>query len=168
MTRFCIITDEARHIKWLMLIQCQIPLISVNRSCWCFANLDNNGCNLAWIALTHAPGSYVSIAATLTSQILQLIKVIELVQAHLRTAVALASVKIHWSQEQMVYARSSWLAWHSTTLLLAMFMQWRTNWVRFLRPSTRCNVILLPHVQRYNAQVCPGCLRMLKSTGVKR
>ena len=49
-----------------------------------------------------------------------------------------------------------------------MFTLWHTSWVVSTTFHTVfCNAILLPHVQRYNAQVCPERLKdVAKAMGV--
>ncbi len=89
MTRFCIITDEERHIKMAIVDKHTTPLISVNDPELMLAKPASLTAATGMDALTHAIEAYVSIAATPITDAVA-IKAIELIQAHLRTAVKTA------------------------------------------------------------------------------
>ncbi|WP_117086838.1 iron-containing alcohol dehydrogenase, partial [Klebsiella pneumoniae] len=64
MTRFCIITDEARHIKMAIVDKHVTPLLSVNDSSLMVGMPKSLTAATGMDALTHAIEAYVSIAAT--------------------------------------------------------------------------------------------------------
>ncbi|ELU4008286.1 L-threonine dehydrogenase [Vibrio vulnificus] len=164
MTRFCIITDEARHIKMAIVDKHTTPLISVNDPELMLAKPSSLTAATGMDALTHAVEAYVSIAATPITDAVA-IKAIELIQAHLRTAVAHGE-DIE-AREQMAYAQfMAGMAFNNASLGYVHAMAHQLGGFYDL-PHGVCNAILLPHVQRYNAQVCPERLRdVAKAMGV--
>ncbi|EJC6734722.1 L-threonine dehydrogenase [Vibrio vulnificus] len=164
MTRFCIITDEARHIKMAIVDKHTTPLISVNDPELMLAKPASLTAATGMDALTHAVEAYVSIAATPITDAVA-IKAIELIQAHLRTAVAHGE-DIE-AREQMAYAQfMAGMAFNNASLGYVHAMAHQLGGFYDL-PHGVCNAILLPHVQRYNAQVCPERLRdVAKAMGV--
>ncbi|MGL1010582.1 L-threonine dehydrogenase [Vibrio vulnificus] len=164
MTRFCIITDEARHIKMAIVDKHTTPLISVNDPELMLAKPASLTAATGMDALTHAVEAYVSIAATPITDAVA-IKAIELIQAHLRTAVAHGD-DIE-AREQMAYAQfMAGMAFNNASLGYVHAMAHQLGGFYDL-PHGVCNAILLPHVQRYNAQVCPERLRdVAKAMGV--
>ncbi|MCG9694489.1 L-threonine dehydrogenase [Vibrio sp. Isolate22] len=164
MTRFCIITDEERHIKMAIVDKHTTPLISVNDPELMLAKPASLTAATGMDALTHAIEAYVSIAATPITDAVA-IKAIELVQAHLRTAVAHGE-DIE-AREQMAYAQfMAGMAFNNASLGYVHAMAHQLGGFYNL-PHGVCNAILLPHVQRYNAQVCPERLRdVAKAMGV--
>lgn len=86
MTRFCIITDEARHIKMAIVDKHVTPMISVNDPELMLAKPAGLTAATGMDALTHAIEAYVSIAASPITDAVA-IKAIEMIQASLRTAV---------------------------------------------------------------------------------
>lgn len=164
MTRFCIITDEARHIKMAIVDKHTTPLISVNDPELMLAKPASLTAATGMDALTHAVEAYVSIAATPITDAVA-IKAIELIQAHLRTAVAHGG-DIE-AREQMAYAQfMAGMAFNNASLGYVHAMAHQLGGFYDL-PHGVCNAILLPHVQRYNAQVCPERLRdVAKAMGV--
>ncbi|HAT7737817.1 TPA: L-threonine dehydrogenase [Vibrio vulnificus] len=156
MTRFCIITDEERHIKMAIVDKHTTPLISVNDPELMLAKPASLTAATGMDALTHAVEAYVSIAATPITDAVA-IKAIELIQAHLRTAVAHGD-DIE-AREQMAYAQfMAGMAFNNASLGYVHAMAHQLGGFYDL-PHGVCNAILLPHVQRYNAQVCPERLR---------
>ncbi|EJC6743186.1 L-threonine dehydrogenase [Vibrio vulnificus] len=164
MTRFCIITDEARHIKMAIVDKHTTPLISVNDPELMLAKPASLTAATGMDALTHAVEAYVSIAATPITDAVA-IKAIELIQAHLRTAVAHGE-DIE-AREQMAYAQfMAGMAFNNASLGYVHAMAHQLGGFYDL-PHGVCNAILLPHVQRYNAQVCPERLHdVAKAMGV--
>jgi len=164
MTRFCIITDEVRHIKMAIVDKHTTPLISVNDPELMLAKPASLTAATGMDALTHAVEAYVSIAATPITDAVA-IKAIELIQAHLRTAVANGD-DIE-AREQMAYAQfMAGMAFNNASLGYVHAMAHQLGGFYDL-PHGVCNAILLPHVQRYNAQVCPERLRdVAKAMGV--
>jgi len=164
MTRFCIITDEERHIKMAIVDKHTTPLISVNDPELMLAKPASLTAATGMDALTHAVEAYVSIAATPITDAVA-IKAIELIQAHLRKAVENGD-DIE-AREQMAYAQfMAGMAFNNASLGYVHAMAHQLGGFYDL-PHGVCNAILLPHVQRYNAQVCPQRLRdVAKAMGV--
>jgi len=164
MTRFCIITDEERHIKMAIVDKHTTPLISVNDPELMLAKPASLTAATGMDALTHAVEAYVSIAATPITDAVA-IKAIELIQAHLRTAVE--NGEDIEAREQMAYAQfMAGMAFNNASLGYVHAMAHQLGGFYDL-PHGVCNAILLPHVQRYNAQVCPDRLRdVAKAMGV--
>ncbi|MGY3571864.1 L-threonine dehydrogenase [Vibrio paucivorans] len=156
MTRFCIITDEERHIKMAIVDKHTTPLISVNDPELMLAKPASLTAATGMDALTHAVEAYVSIAATPITDAVA-IKAIELIQAHLRTAVD--NGEDIEAREQMAYAQfMAGMAFNNASLGYVHAMAHQLGGFYDL-PHGVCNAVLLPHVQRYNAQVCPERLR---------
>jgi alcohol dehydrogenase len=164
MTRFCIITDEERHIKMAIVDKHTTPLISVNDPELMLAKPASLTAATGMDALTHAVEAYVSIAATPITDAVA-IKAIELIQTHLRTAVK--NGEDLEAREQMAYAQfMAGMAFNNASLGYVHAMAHQLGGFYDL-PHGVCNAILLPHVQRYNAQVCPERLRdVAKAMGV--
>ncbi|MDC5857197.1 L-threonine dehydrogenase [Vibrio europaeus] len=165
MTRFCIITDEERHIKMAIVDKHTTPLISVNDPELMLAKPASLTAATGMDALTHAVEAYVSIAATPITDAVA-IKAIELIQAHLRKAVENGD-DIE-AREQMAYAQfMAGMAFNNASLGYVHAMAHQLGGFYDL-PHGVCNAILLPHVQRYNAQVCPDRLSdVAKAMGVE-
>ncbi len=86
MTRFCIITDEVRHIKMAIVDKNVTPIISVNDPELMLEKPASLTAATGMDALTHAVEAYVSVAATPVTDAVA-IKAIEMIQANLREAV---------------------------------------------------------------------------------
>lgn len=152
MTRFCIITDEERHTKMAIVDKHTTPLISVNDPELMRAKPASLTAATGMDALTHAIEAYVSIAATPITDAVA-IKAIELIQAHLRNAVK--NGEDLEAREQMAYAQfMAGMAFNNASLGYVHAMAHQLGGFYNL-PHGVCNAILLPHVQRFNAQVCP-------------
>ncbi|MEZ8140550.1 L-threonine dehydrogenase [Enterovibrio sp. FF113] len=164
MTRFCIITDEERHIKMAIVDKNTTPLISVNDPELMLAKPASLTAATGMDALTHAIEAYVSIAASPITDAVA-IKAIELIQANLRTAVK--DGKNIEAREQMAYAQfMAGMAFNNASLGYVHAMAHQLGGFYDL-PHGVCNAILLPHVQRYNAQVSARRLRdVAKAMGV--
>ncbi|MGF1875974.1 L-threonine dehydrogenase [Photobacterium frigidiphilum] len=164
MTRFCIITDEARHIKMAIVDKNTTPLMSVNDPELMLAKPASLTAATGMDALTHAIEAYVSTAATPITDAVA-IKAMELIQAHLRTAVN--DGQNLEAREQMAYAQfMAGMAFNNASLGYVHAMAHQLGGFYDL-PHGVCNAVLLPHVQRYNAKVCPERLRdVAKAMGV--
>lgn len=164
MTRFCIITDEARHIKMAIVDKNTTPLISVNDPELMLAKPASLTAATGMDALTHAIEAYVSIAATPITDAVA-IKAIELIQANLRNAVN--DGQNLEAREQMAYAQfMAGMAFNNASLGYVHAMAHQLGGFYDL-PHGVCNAVLLPHVQRYNAQVAAERLRdVAKAMGV--
>ena len=156
MTRFCIITDEERHIKMAIVDKHTTPLMSVNDPKLMLAKPASLTAATGMDALTHAIEAYVSTAATPITDAVAL-KAMELIQDNLRTAVK-DGANLH-AREQMAYAQfMAGMAFNNASLGYVHAMAHQLGGLYDL-PHGVCNAILLPHVERYNAQVCPERLQ---------
>ncbi|MGF1766915.1 L-threonine dehydrogenase [Enterovibrio makurazakiensis] len=164
MTRFCIITDEERHIKMAIVDKNTTPLISVNDPELMLAKPKSLTAATGMDALTHAVEAYVSIAASPITDAVA-IKAIELIQAHLRTAVN--DGQNLEAREQMAYAQfMAGMAFNNASLGYVHAMAHQLGGFYDL-PHGVCNAVLLPHVQKYNVQVSASRLRdVAKAMGV--
>lgn len=161
MTLFCIITDEERHIKMAIVDKNTTPMISVNDPELMLEKPASLTAATGMDALTHAVEAYVSTAATPVTDAVA----IELIQTNLRTAVEHGD-NIE-AREQMAYAQfMAGMAFNNASLGYVHAMAHQLGGFYDL-PHGVCNAILLPHVQRYNAQVCPErLLDVAKAMGV--
>lgn len=123
MTRFCIITDEARHIKMAIVDKHVTPLLSVNDSSLMMGMPKSLTAATGMDALTHAIEAYVSIAATPITDACAL-KAISMIAEN--TAIAVEEGSNAQAREAMAYAQF-WLVWRLTMLLWAMSTRWRTS-----------------------------------------
>ncbi|WP_305813600.1 L-threonine dehydrogenase [Photobacterium leiognathi] len=156
MTRFCIITDEERHIKMAIVDKNTTPLMSVNDPQLMLAKPASLTAATGMDALTHAIEAYVSTAATPITDAVA-IKAIELIQQNLRTAVK-EGQNLN-AREQMAYAQfMAGMAFNNASLGYVHAMAHQLGGYYNL-PHGVCNAVLLPHVQRYNAQVSAERLR---------
>ncbi|MFZ4967786.1 L-threonine dehydrogenase [Pseudomonas gingeri] len=152
MTRFCIITDESRHVKMAIVDRNVTPLLSVNDPALMVAMPKGLTAATGMDALTHAVEAYVSTAATPITDACA-IKAIELISANLRLAVRDGSdLK---ARENMAYAQFlAGMAFNNASLGFVHAMAHQLGGFYDL-PHGVCNAVLLPHVQIFNAAVCP-------------
>lgn len=156
MTRFCIITDEERHIKMAIVDKNTTPILSVNDPKLMLAMPASLTAATGMDALTHAVEAYVSSAATPVTDCAA-IKAIEIIRDNLRKVVA--NGEDLEAREQMAYAQFlAGMAFNNASLGYVHAMAHQLGGFYDL-PHGVCNAVLLPHVQRYNAQVCPERLR---------
>lgn len=156
MTRFCIITDEARHVKMAIVDRNVTPLMSVNDPGLMVAKPKGLTAATGMDALTHAVEAYVSTAATPITDACAL-KAVELIAANLRNAVANGSDIT--ARENMAYAQFlAGMAFNNASLGYVHAMAHQLGGFYDL-PHGVCNAILLPHVESFNASVCPDRLR---------
>ena len=161
MTRFAIITDEKRHVKMAFVDKHTTPVLSVNDPSLMVGMPAALTAATGMDALTHAVEAYVSTAATPITDAVAL-KAIELIQANLPTAVADGENIV--AREQMAYAQfMAGMAFNNASLGYVHAMAHQLGGFYDL-PHGVCNAVLLPHVQRYNAQVCPERLRDIASS----
>ncbi|KQQ67792.1 lactaldehyde reductase [Pseudomonas sp. Leaf127] len=150
MTRFCIITDTARHVKMAIIDRNVTPILSVNdpqmmagmpRSLTAATGMD---------ALTHAVEAYVSTAATPITDACAL-KAIGLIAGNLQRAVEQGDDL--QARENMAYAQFlAGMAFNNASLGYVHAMAHQLGGFYDL-PHGVCNAVLLPHVQRFNASV---------------
>ena len=164
MTRFCIITDEARHIKMAIVDRNVTPILSVNDPELMLAKPKGLTAATGMDALTHAVEAYVSTAATPITDACAL-KAVELIARHLRTAVNHGDDLN--AREQMAYAQFlAGMAFNNASLGYVHAMAHQLGGFYDL-PHGVCNALLLPHVQEYNAKVVPHRLKdIAKAMGV--
>lgn len=156
MTRFCIITDEVRHVKMAIVDRNVTPLMSVNDPSLMLAMPKGLTAATGMDALTHAIEAYVSTGATPITDTCAL-KAAELISANLRTAVANGSDMT--ARENMAYAQFlAGMAFNNASLGYVHAMAHQLGGFYDL-PHGVCNAVLLPHVESFNASVCPQRLR---------
>ena len=151
-TRFCIITDEERHVKMAIVDKNTTPLMSVNDPALMTGMPKSLTAATGMDALTHAVEAYVSTIATPVTDCCA-IKAIELIAEHLENAVNNGDDME--AREQMAYAQLlGGMAFNNASLGYVHAMAHQLGGFYDL-PHGVCNAILLPHVQAYNAQVAP-------------
>jgi alcohol dehydrogenase len=155
MTRFCIITDEVRHIKMAIVDKHVTPMMSVNDPELMLAKPASLTAATGMDALTHAIEAYVSIAATPITDAVAL-KAIEMIQGNLRQAVAHGDdIK---ARDNMAYAQfMAGMAFNNASLGYVHAIAHQLGGFYDL-PHGVCNAVLLPHVQKYNSTVAAGRL----------
>ncbi len=152
MTRFCIITDESRHIKMAIVDWHTTPVIAVDDADLMVAMPPSLTAATGMDALTHAVEAYVSIIATPVTDCAA-IKAIELISGFLRRAVA--DGKDMEAREMMTYAEYlAGVAFNNASLGYVHAMAHQLGGFYDL-PHGVCNAILLPAVEDYNAKVVP-------------
>ncbi|MBE9609904.1 L-threonine dehydrogenase [Chitinilyticum piscinae] len=150
MTRFCIITDESRHVKMAIVDKHTTPILSVNDPELMLKKPAALTAATGMDALTHAVEAYVSTIATPITDACAL-KAVEIISQSLRRAVADGS-DIE-AREQMAYAQFlAGMAFNNASLGYVHAMAHQLGGFYDL-PHGVCNAILLPHVQAYNKQV---------------
>ncbi len=164
MTRFCIITDEVRHIKMAIVDKHTTPILSVNDPELMLKKPASLTAATGMDALTHAIEAYVSIGANPITDACA-IKAIELIQANLVNAVK--NGQDIDAREQMAYAQFlAGMAFNNASLGYVHAMAHQLGGFYDL-PHGVCNALLLPYVQEYNAQVVPDRLKdVAKAMGV--
>ena len=155
MTRFCIITDESRHVKMAIVDQHTTPIFSVNDPELMLDMPADLTAATGMDALTHAIEAYVSIAATPITDACAL-KAVSLIGQYLRRAVA--DGHDLEAREQMVYAQFlAGMAFNNASLGYVHAMAHQLGGMYDL-PHGVCNAVLLPHVQAFNASVASARL----------
>lgn len=156
MTRFCIITDETRHIKMAIVDRNVTPILSVNDPELMLAKPKGLTAATGMDALTHAVEAYVSTAATPITDACAL-KAVELIAQHLRTAVNHGDDLN--AREQMAYAQFlAGMAFNNASLGYVHAMAHQLGGFYDL-PHGVCNALLLPHVEAFNVPTSAARLR---------
>jgi alcohol dehydrogenase len=155
MTRFCIITDDTRHVKMAIVDKHTTPVLSVNDPELMLGMPPSLTAATGMDALTHAVEAYVSTAATPITDACAL-KAVTLISQNLREAVK------HGDQlparEAMAYAQFlAGMAFNNASLGYVHAMAHQLGGFYDL-PHGVCNAILLPHVQAFNASVAAARL----------
>jgi len=155
MTRFCIITDESRHVKMAIVDKNVTPVLSVNDPEMMAGMPPALTAATGMDALTHAVEAYVSTAATPITDACAL-QAVTLISRHLRAAVA--DGRDMAAREQMAYAQFlAGMAFNNASLGYVHAMAHQLGGFYDL-PHGVCNAILLPHVQAFNASVAAARL----------
>jgi len=156
MTRFCIITDESRHVKMAIVDKHTTPILSVNDPELMVDMPASLTAATGMDALTHAVEAYVSIAATPITDACAL-KAVSLISRHLRRAVA--DGKDMEARNQMAYAQFlAGMAFNNASLGYVHAMAHQLGGFYDL-PHGVCNAVLLPHVESFNAASSASRLR---------
>ncbi|TDT72018.1 alcohol dehydrogenase [Hypnocyclicus thermotrophus] len=160
MTRFCIITDEERHVKMAIVDKNTTPILAVNDPLLMLDMPSSLTAATGMDALTHAVEAYVSTIATpVTDACAQ--KAIELISKYLRKAVE--NGKDEEARDMMAYAEFlAGMAFNNASLGYVHAMAHQLGGFYDL-PHGVCNAILLPHVQEYNSQVAADRLKDIAS-----
>jgi alcohol dehydrogenase len=155
MTRFCIITDESRHIKMAIVDKHTTPILSVNDPETMLGMPASLTAATGMDALTHAVEAYVSTAANPITDACAL-KAVSLIAANLRAAVSNGQDMA--AREQMAYAQFlAGMAFNNASLGYVHAMAHQLGGFYDL-PHGVCNAVLLPHVQAFNARVASARL----------
>ncbi|ALI06125.1 MULTISPECIES: L-threonine dehydrogenase [Pseudomonas] len=155
MTRFCIITDETRHVKMAIVDRNVTPLMSVNDPALMVAMPKGLTAATGMDALTHAIEAYVSTAANPITDACAL-KAMTLISDNLRLAVRDGNDLV--ARENMAYAQFlAGMAFNNASLGFVHAMAHQLGGFYDL-PHGVCNAVLLPHVQSFNASVCAARL----------
>ncbi len=155
MTRFCIITDEQRHIKMAIVDKHVTPLLSVNDPSLMKGMPKSLTAATGMDALTHAIEAYVSTAANPITDACAL-QAITMVHHWLPKAVDDGNNAE--AREAMAYAQFlAGMAFNNASLGYVHAMAHQLGGFYDL-PHGVCNAILLPHVQAYNARAAAGRL----------
>ncbi|WP_461534780.1 iron-containing alcohol dehydrogenase [Spongorhabdus nitratireducens] len=163
-TRFCIITDEQRHIKMAIVDKNTTPAMSVNDPSLMQGMPRQLTAATGMDALTHAVEAYVSTASTPVTDACAL-QAVELISTWLRKAVYDGDNME--ARDQMAYGQLlAGMAFNSASLGYVHAMAHQLGGFYDL-PHGVCNAILLPHVEAYNSKVCPDKLaRVAAAMGV--
>lgn len=164
MTRFCIITDESRHVKMAIVDWHTTAVIAVDDADLMVAMPPSLTAATGMDALTHAVEAYVSTIATPVTDCAAL-KAIELISGYLRRAVADGNDME--AREMMTYAEYlAGIAFNNASLGYVHAMAHQLGGFYDL-PHGVCNAILLPAVEDYNAKVVPErFVEIAKAMGV--
>ncbi len=156
MTRFCIITDEERHIKMAIVDKNTTPIISINDPVLMAGMPKSLTAATGMDALTHAVEAYVSTIATPITDACAL-QAITLIADHLRGAVDNGADE--YKRDRMAYAQFlAGMAFNNASLGYVHAMAHQLGGLYDL-PHGVCNALLLPYVQKYNAQVAAARLK---------
>jgi alcohol dehydrogenase len=165
MTRFCIITDSARHVKMAIVDNKLTPTIAVNDSNLMVGMPKGLTAATGMDALTHAVEAYVSTASTPVTDASAL-HAIRLISAYLREAVTDGTnLK---AREMMAYAEYlAGIAFNNASLGYVHAMAHQLGGFYNL-PHGVCNAILLPVVMEYNSQSVPELfIDIAEAMGIK-
>jgi len=156
MTIFSIITNEDTHVKMALVDKHFTPIMGVNDADLMVAMPKSLTAATGMDALTHSVEAYVSIAATPITDACAL-QAITLIQNNLKNAVDNGEdIK---ARDNMAYAEFlGGMAFNNASLGYVHAMAHQLGGFYDL-PHGVCNAILLPHVEKYNAQVSAARLK---------
>jgi alcohol dehydrogenase len=150
MTRFCIITDDSRHVKMAIVDKNVTPVLSVNDPELMVGMPAALTAATGMDALTHAIEAYVSTAATPITDACAL-QAVTMISKQLRPAVT--DGKNMAAREAMAQAQFlAGMAFNNASLGYVHAMAHQLGGFYDL-PHGVCNAILLPHVQAFNARM---------------
>lgn len=160
MTIFSIITNEETHVKMALVDKHFTPIMGINDANLMVAMPKSLTAATGMDALTHAVEAYVSIAATPITDACA-IQAITLIQNNLKDAVDNGEdIK---ARDNMAYAEFlAGMAFNNASLGYVHAMAHQLGGFYDL-PHGVCNAILLPHVEKYNAQVSAARLKDIAS-----
>jgi alcohol dehydrogenase len=152
MTRFCIITDETRHVKMAIVDWRVTPTLAVNDPNTMIGMPKSLTAATGMDALTHAIEAYVSTASNPVTDACAL-HAIKLISAYLPTAVE--DGKNIKARDMMAYAEFlAGMAFNSASLGYVHAMAHQLGGMYNMAHGV-CNAILLGPVQKYNAKYVP-------------
>ena len=156
MTRFCIITDEERHVKMAIVDKNSTPILSVNDPHLMKGMPKGLTAATGMDALTHSVEAYISTAANPITDACAL-KAITLIIENLPTAVAKGDDIP--ARDNMAYAQFlAGMAFNNASLGYVHAMAHQLGGMYDL-PHGVCNAVLLPHVLDYNKSAAAGRLK---------
>eukprot|EP00435_Cladocopium_sp_Y103_P011899 s3822_g3.t1 len=152
MTRFCIITDETRHVKMAIVDWRVTPTLAVNDPKTMIGMPKSLTAATGMDALTHAIEAYVSTASNPVTDACA-VRAIKLISSYLPTAVE--DGKNVKARDMMAYAEFlAGMAFNSAGLGYVHAMAHQLGGM-YNMPHGVCNAILLGPVEKYNAKYVP-------------
>ena len=156
MTRFCIITDEERHVKMAIVDKNSTPILSVNDPHLMKGMPKGLTAATGMDALTHSVEAYISTAANPITDACAL-KAITLIVENLPTAVAKGDDIT--ARDNMAYAQFlAGMAFNNASLGYVHAMAHQLGGMYDL-PHGVCNAVLLPHVLDFNKTAAAARLK---------
>ncbi len=156
MTRFCIITDEERHVKMAIVDKNSTPILSVNDPHLMKGMPKGLTAATGMDALTHSVEAYISTAANPITDACAL-KAITLIVENLPTAVAKGDDIA--ARDNMAYAQFlAGMAFNNASLGYVHAMAHQLGGMYDL-PHGVCNAVLLPHVLDFNKTAAAARLK---------
>jgi len=152
MTRFCIITDDARHVKMALVDWRLTPTLAVNDPLMMVGMPKGLTAATGMDALTHAIEAYVSTASNPITDA-NALHAIKLISTYLPQAVEDGTNMK--ARDMMAYAEFlAGMAFNSASLGYVHAMAHQLGGM-YHAPHGVCNAVLLPVVQAYNAKFVP-------------
>ena len=156
MTRFCIITDEERHVKMAIVDKNSTPILSVNDPHMMKGMPKGLTAATGMDAMTHAVEAYISTAANPITDACAL-KAISLIVENLQAAVANGDDIT--ARDNMAYAQFlAGMAFNNASLGYVHAMAHQLGGMYDL-PHGVCNAVLLPHVLDFNKSAAAARLK---------